>query len=73
MVRRKVFRAGLKEKIVCHEVVGGSRAASPHSSGAFLSLPREKTLTTVGTSGGRGEVIGGYGVSRPLMSAQARQ
>jgi len=73
MVRRKVFKAGLKEKMVCHEVVGWGRAVFRHSSGASLSLPQEKTLTTVGTGGGRGKVIGGYGVSRPLVSTQERQ
>ena len=63
MVRRKVFETGLKEKTVCHEVVCGGRTAFWNSLGVFLC--RYKVLTTVSVRGGRGIVVGGYGVSRP--------
>ena len=58
---------------MCHEVVDGGRAAFRHSLVVFLPLPRDQILTTIGIRGGRGVVIGGHGVSRPLVSVQEKQ
>ena len=43
MVRRNVFEGVLKEKMVCHEVVGGGRAAFHHMSDAFAVKRRTDT------------------------------
>jgi len=67
MVRRKVFETGLKEKIVCHEVVLGGRAVFRNSLGVVLCCCNEtELLTTVGVRRGRGVVAGGYGVSKTI-------
>lgn len=65
MVRRKAFARALKQKIVCHETVGGGRAAFRRSSAEFLPLLGDRALTAIGISGRVGEVIGSYGISMP--------
>ena len=63
MVRRKAFARALKEKMVCHETVGGARAAFRRSSAVFLPFLEDRTLTAISVGGGRGKAIGSYGVS----------
>jgi hypothetical protein len=43
MVRRNVFEVGLKEKIVCHEVVDGGRAAFRNTLGVPVVVTRKNT------------------------------
>ena len=65
-----MFEEGLKENMVCHEVVGGGRAVFRESLVVLLSPRRDRMLTTVGIRDRRGVVIGGNGVSKSMVGAQ---